>query len=130
MKKLWLVLIAFVLVLAACGNGSDSNSDKNKKETKSYTLDSGKKIDIPKDPKRIAAVAPTYAPGLKYLGANLVAVSNQVDQSSVIKDKFKGVTRIGDNDVEKVAKEKPDLIIVYSTDKNIKKYLELKKVFF
>ena len=37
-----------------------------------------------------------------------------------IKDKFKGVTKIGDGDVEKVAKEKPDLIIVYSTDKDIK----------
>ena len=28
--------------------------------------------------------------------------------------------KIGDNDVEKVAKQKPDLILVYSTDKNIK----------
>ncbi|MBF7024724.1 ABC transporter substrate-binding protein [Staphylococcus kloosii] len=125
MKKLLLPLIALVLILAACGNKKDSDDKSKKEATKSYTLDSGKKIDIPKDPKRIAAVAPTYAPGLKYLGANLVAVSNQVDQSSVIKDKFKGVTRIGDNDVEKVAKEKPDLIIVYSTDKNIKKYQKI-----
>lgn len=38
----------------------------------------------------------------------------------MLKDKFKGVTKIGDGDVEKVAKEKPDLIIVYSTDKDIK----------
>ncbi|GEQ00895.1 ABC transporter substrate-binding protein [Staphylococcus arlettae] len=125
MKKLWLVLIACVLVLAACGNGSDSNSDKNKKETKSYTLDSGKKVEIPKNPERIASVAPTYAPGLKYLGANLVAVSDQVEQSDVIKDKFKGVEKVGENDVEKVAKTKPDLIIAYSTDKNIKKYKKI-----
>ena len=125
MKKLWLVLIAGVLVLAACGNGSDSNSDKNKKETKSYTLDSGKKVEIPKNPERIASVAPTYAPGLKYLGANLVAVSDQVEQSDVIKDKFKGVEKVGENDVEKVAKTKPDLIIAYSTDKNIKKYKKI-----
>ena len=34
----------------------------------------------------------------------------------MLKDKFKGVTKIGDGDIEKVAKEKPDLIIVYSTD--------------
>jgi ABC-type Fe3+-hydroxamate transport system substrate-binding protein len=33
---------------------------------------------------------------------------------------FKGVEKIGENDVEKVAKTKPDLIVVYSTDKNIK----------
>ena len=58
--------------------------------------------------------------GLKKLGANIVAVNQQVDQSKVLKDKFKGVTKIGDGDIEKVAKEKPDLIIVYSTDKDIK----------
>ncbi len=34
----------------------------------------------------------------------------------------KGVTKIGDGDVEKVAKEKPDLIIVYSMTEDIKKY--------
>ena len=38
----------------------------------------------------------------------------------MLKDKFKGVTKVGDNDVEKVAKSKPDLIIVYSTDKTSK----------
>ncbi len=37
----------------------------NKAETKSYKMDDGKTVDIPKDPKRIAVVAPTYAGGLK-----------------------------------------------------------------
>ncbi|MCU5745194.1 ABC transporter substrate-binding protein [Staphylococcus sp. SQ8-PEA] len=120
MKKLLIPIIVLLLVLSACGNKSDESSSKA--ATKSYKLDSGKKIDIPKDPKRIAVVAPTYAAGLKYLGANIVAVNNYVDQSKVLKDKFKGVTKVGENDVEKVTKSKPDLIIVYSTDKNIKKY--------
>ena len=119
MKKLLLPLIIMLLVLAACGNQGEKN---NKAETKSYKMDDGKTVDIPKDPKRIAVVAPTYAGGLKKLGANIVAVNQQVDQSKVLKDKFKGVTKIGDGDIEKVAKEKPDLIIVYSTDKDIKKY--------
>ncbi|CAM4154372.1 ferrichrome ABC transporter substrate-binding protein [Staphylococcus schweitzeri] len=119
MKKLLLPLIILVLVLAACGNQGGKN---DKAETKSYKMDDGKTVDIPKNPKRIAVVAPTYAGGLKKLGANIVAVNQQVDQSKILKDKFKGVTKIGDGDVEKVAKEKPDLIIVYSTDKDIKKY--------
>ncbi|MDU0996733.1 MAG: ABC transporter substrate-binding protein, partial [Staphylococcus lugdunensis] len=104
--------------------GQSKDADK-KEDTKSYTMDDGKKVDIPKNPKRIAVVAPTYAGGLKKLGANIVAVSNQVDQSKVLKDKFKDVEKIGDNDVEKVAKQKPDLILVYSTDKNIKKYKKI-----
>lgn len=120
MKKLLLPLIALVLLLAACGQ--DSKDSDKKEETKSYTTDDGKKVDVPKNPKRIAVVAPSYAGGIKKLGGNIVAVSNQVDQSKVLKDKFKGVTKLGEDDVEKVADKKPDLIIVLSTDKNIKKY--------
>ncbi|CEF18094.1 ABC transporter substrate-binding protein [Staphylococcus xylosus] len=119
MKKLLFPLLVLVLILAACGNKSDSDK---KEETKSYKLDSGKSIDIPKKPQRIAVVAPTYAGGIKYLGGDIVAVNEQVDSSKLLKDKFKGVEKIGENDVEKVAKAKPDLIVVYSTDKNIKKY--------
>lgn len=51
-----------LLVLGACGNQGEKN---NKAETKSYKMDDGKTVDIPKDPKRIAVVAPTYAGGLK-----------------------------------------------------------------
>lgn len=62
MKKLLLPLIIMLLVLAACGNQGEKN---NNAETKSYKMDDGKTVDIPKDPKRIAVVAPTYAGGLK-----------------------------------------------------------------
>lgn len=118
-EKIIVSVTCLVLILAACGNKSDSDK---KEETKSYKLDSGKSIDIPKKPQRIAVVAPTYAGGIKYLGGDIVAVNEQVDSSKLLKDKFKGVEKIGENDVEKVAKAKPDLIVVYSTDKNIKKY--------
>lgn len=126
MKKLLFPLLALMLILAACGNKSDSDSNSDKKEeTKSYKLDNGKSIDIPKNPERIAVVAPTYAGGIKYLGGKIVAVNEQVDNRKLLKDKFKGVEKIGENDVEKVAKTKPDLIVVYSTDKNIKKYQKI-----
>lgn len=123
MKKLLIPMIILVLVLAACGK-SDNQKDA-KKDMRSYTMDNGKKIEIPKDPKKIAVVAPTYAGGIKKLGGNVVAVNSQVDDSPILKEKFKGVEKIGatgSEDVEKVIKQKPDLIIVYSTDKNIKKY--------
>ena len=125
MKKLIFPIIIMVLILAACGKKSESGSDSNKEDTKAYTLDSGKKIDIPKNPERIAVVAPTYAGGIKYLGGKIVAVNEQVDNSHILKDKFKDVEKVGENDVEKVAKTKPDLIVAYSTDKNIKKYKKI-----
>lgn len=119
MKQLLSFIILVVLLLSACSNELKSNE---KESTKSYTLGSGKKVGIPKHPKRIAVVANTYAGGIKYLGGNIIGVTKDIEKSNVLKDKFKNTAKLNENDVEKVAKLKPDLIIVDTTDKNIKKY--------
>lgn len=121
MKKLIFPLLALMLILAACGNNSSDDASKKDKEEKTYTQDSGKKIKIPKDPKRIVVLGATYAGGLKELDANIVGVANIVDDSKVLKDKFKDVDKVDAENVESVAKLKPDLIITYNTDKNLKK---------
>lgn len=126
LRKLFAVALVFILALAACGNNSDNNrSNDTKEDTKSYTTDDGDKIKIPKEPKRIVVLGTTYAGGLKELDANIQAVAKNVDDSSVLKDKFKDVKKIDPENVEAVAKAKPDLIITYNTDKNLKK---LKKI--
>ena len=102
MKKLILPLLVLIIVLAACGNNGGSGKSDSKEETKSYKLDSGKTI---KSLKILNVVAPTFAGGLHKLGANIVAVNNQVDQSPILKEKFKDTTKIGEADVEKVAKK-------------------------
>ncbi|MDW4279535.1 ABC transporter substrate-binding protein [Staphylococcus saprophyticus] len=121
MKKLIFPLLALMLILAACGNKSSDDASKKDKEEKTYTQDSGKKVKIPKDPKRIVVLGATYAGGLKELDANIVGVANIVDDSKVLKDKFKDVDKVDAENVESVAKLKPDLIITYNTDKNLKK---------
>ncbi|MDW4492795.1 ABC transporter substrate-binding protein [Staphylococcus saprophyticus] len=121
MKKLIFPLLALMLILAACGNNSSDNASKKDKKEKTYTQDSGKKVKIPKDPKRIVVLGATYAGGLKELDANIVGVANIVDDSKVLKDKFKDVDKVDAENVESVAKLKPDLIITYNTDKNLKK---------
>lgn len=119
MKKLLIPLIVLVLVLAACGNDSDDNGDKNDKKT--YKQDDGKKVKVPKHPKRVVVLGTTYAGGLKQLDTNIVGVANLVDDSKVLKKKFKGVKKVDPEKVESVAKLKPDLIVTYNTDKNLKK---------
>ncbi|MCY1570553.1 ABC transporter substrate-binding protein [Staphylococcus pettenkoferi] len=119
MKKLLIPLIVLVLVLAACGNGSDDNGEKNDKKT--YKQDDGKKVKVPKHPKRVVVLGTTYAGGLKQLDTNIVGVANLVDDSKVLKKKFKGVKKVDPEKVESVAKLKPDLIVTYNTDKNLKK---------
>ncbi|NWK84612.1 ABC transporter substrate-binding protein [Staphylococcus sp. GSSP0090] len=121
MKKLIFPLLALMLILAACGNNSSDDTSKKDKEKTTYTQDSGKKVKIPKDPKRIVVLGATYAGGLKELDANIVGVANIVDDSKVLKDKFKDVDKVDAENVESVAKLKPDLIITYNTDKNLKK---------
>lgn len=121
MKKLIFPLLALMLILAACGNNSSDDASKKDKKEKMYTQDSGKKVKIPKDPKRIVVLGATYAGGLKELDANIVGVANIVDDSKVLKDKFKDVDKVDAENVESVAKLKPDLIITYNTDKNLKK---------
>ncbi|MCD9063180.1 ABC transporter substrate-binding protein [Staphylococcus saprophyticus] len=121
MKKLIFPLLALMLILAACGNNSSDDASKKDKEEKTYTQDSGKKVKIPKDPKRIVVLGATYAGGLKELDANIVGVAKIVDDSKVLKDKFKDVDKVDAENVESVAKLKPDLIITYNTDKNLKK---------
>ncbi len=54
MKKLLLPLIIMLLVLAACGNQGEKN---NKAETKSYKMDDGKTVDIPKDQTHCSSCA-------------------------------------------------------------------------
>ena len=119
MRKYSVIVLLAVLLLASCSAQSKATK---KVATRDYTLDSGKKVQVPKDPKRIVVVANTYAGGLKYLGGNIVGVTKDIEKSAVLKEKFKDTHKLNENDVEKVAKLKPDLIIVDSTDKNIKKY--------
>ncbi|UXR69304.1 MULTISPECIES: ABC transporter substrate-binding protein [unclassified Staphylococcus] len=122
MKRLLFSLLALVFVLAACGQSGDGEKSKaDMKALELKTADGSQKVDIPKDPKRIVVLAPTYAGGLKYLDANVKGVVESVDQSPVLEKHFKNVEKIGAEDVEKVATLKPDLILTYNTDKNVKK---------
>lgn len=122
MQKWLIPLVAMILLLAACGQNKEEKSAQSDVKTLALKTAEGKQnVKIPQSPKRIVVLAPTYAGGLKYLDANIVGVSNQVDQSPILKKHFKDIDKVGNDDVEKVASLKPDLIVTYNTDKNTKK---------
>lgn len=122
MQKWFIPLVAIILLLAACGQNKEEKSAQSDVKTLALKTAEGKQnVKIPQTPKRIVVLAPTYAGGLKYLDANIVGVSNQVDQSPILKKHFKDIDKVGNDDVEKVASLKPDLIVTYNTDKNTKK---------
>ncbi|PTH63368.1 ferrichrome ABC transporter substrate-binding protein [Staphylococcus agnetis] len=122
MQKWFIPLVAMILLLAACGQNKEEKSAQSDVKTLALKTAEGKQnVKIPQTPKRIVVLAPTYAGGLKYLDANIVGLSNQVDQSPILKKHFKDIDKVGNDDVEKVASLKPDLIVTYNTDKNTKK---------
>ncbi|MCO4326032.1 ferrichrome ABC transporter substrate-binding protein [Staphylococcus agnetis] len=122
MQKWFIPLVAMILLLAACGQNKEEQSAQSDVKTLALKTAEGKQnVKIPQTPKRIVVLAPTYAGGLKYLDANIVGVSNQVDQSPILKKHFKDIDKVGNDDVEQVASLKPDLIVTYNTDKNTKK---------
>ena len=121
MKKLAIILSLLLIFTSACGkNNSSSNSD-----TVNYIDDTEKKVKVPKNPKRIVVLHPTYVGSLIKLGHKPVAVPSFVSQNKVLSKATKGIKKIDMSSVEQVTKQKPDLIITTVEDKNIKK---LKKV--
>lgn len=108
MKKILVLLLSMFVILAACGN-KDSNDSKtsdkssHNKETKTFTQNDGKKVKIPKDPKRIVVLHPTYIGALVKFDHKPVGVIDFVKQNKTLDQATKGVKRVGQTDIEQIA---------------------------
>ncbi|MCY8087961.1 iron-hydroxamate ABC transporter substrate-binding protein [Bacillus sonorensis] len=112
--------LLLITALAACGNKTESkgsSSDSNKEETITYKAENGT-VKVPKHPKRVVVLADDYYGYLKTLGIPVVGASERVFQNPYFKGKTDGVTNIGDGmSAEKIINLKPDLIVVWTTQK-------------
>ena len=131
MKKFlsFATLTVTIFLLVACGSSSKS---ENSASADKVELSSKPKIDgfhyygdIPKNPKRIASLSSTYTGYLLQLGFDLVTVTSYDAKNPVLKEKVKNAKVLMPEDLESIAKQKPDLIVVDASDKNID---ELKKI--
>lgn len=118
-----------IFLLVACGSSSKS---ENSASSDKVELSSKPKIDgfhyygdIPKNPKRIASLSSTYTGYLLQLGFDPVTVTSYDAKNPVLKEKVKNAKVLMPEDLESIAKQKPDLIVVDASDKNID---ELKKI--
>ena len=126
MKKLMTALVALLatLVLVACNNSKD---------TKKEAVSSMPKISgftyygkVPKNPKKVVNFAYSYTGYLLELGVDVSSYSLDNEKNSpAFGDKLKNAKKLASEDTEAIAAQKPDLIIAFSTDKNIK---QLKKI--
>lgn len=131
MKKFlsFATLTVTIFLLVACGSSSKS---ENSASADKVELSSKPKIDgfhyygdIPKNPKRIASLSSTYTGYLLQLGFAPVTVTSYDAKNPVLKEKVKNAKVLMPEDLESIAKQKPDLIVVDASDKNID---ELKKI--
>lgn len=131
MKKFlsFATLTVTIFLLVACGSSSKS---ENSASSDKVELPSKPKIDgfhyygdIPKNPKRIASLSSTYTGYLLQLGFDPVTVTSYDAKNPVLKEKVKNAKILMPEDLESIAKQKPDLIVVDASDKNID---ELKKI--
>lgn len=131
MKKFlsFATLTVTIFLLVACGSSSKS---ENSASADKVELSSKPKIDgfhyygdIPKNPKRIASLSSTYTGYLLQLGFDPVTVTSYDAKNPVLNEKVKNAKVLMPEDLESIAKQKPDLIVVDASDKNID---ELKKI--
>ncbi|QRN48837.1 ABC transporter substrate-binding protein [Macrococcoides bohemicum] len=128
MKKIVALLIACIMILAACGGTSDKKETKDtsgKAEMVDFKLDNGKTIKIPKEPKRIVVMGASYVGNLLDLGVKPVGADQYAFQSDILKPKLKGVEKLNPGEIEKIIKLKPDLILTFDTDKDNSKYAKI-----
>ena len=118
-----LTIITVIALLTACTN-TPTASKQDDSETRIYQSETGK-IRIPKQPKRIAMMAATYAGNLLHLGITPIAVNEWPKKNKFYEGKLDKVEVVTEDSIEKLLSLKPDLIITYSDDKNIKKYREI-----
>ena len=84
---------------------------------------------VPKNPKKVVNFAYSYTGYLLELGVNVSSYSldNEIN-SPAFGDKLKKAKKLTSEDTEAIAAQKPDLIIAFSTDKNIKQLKEIAPV--
>ncbi|MCP1450869.1 iron-hydroxamate ABC transporter substrate-binding protein [Priestia megaterium] len=129
MKKLLLpFMLIFVLLISACSSGStesknDSNKGNSGSKTITYQSEDGP-VKVPANPKRVVVLG-SYAGNVISLGVNIVGVDSWSKMNPRFEKKLKGVEEVSDENLEKIIKLKPDLIIGLSTTKNVDK---LKKI--
>ncbi|WEG14440.1 iron-hydroxamate ABC transporter substrate-binding protein [Pullulanibacillus sp. KACC 23026] len=133
LKKGLPILLLLVLFLNACGNSQSNTSGGSKKGSGSaesarpkmvtYQSENGP-VKVPAHPKRVVVLDLSAGDVIK-LGIHLVGVDTYAENNPNYKPYLKGVEEVSADDLEKIASLKPDLIIGYSTTKNIDR---LKKI--
>lgn len=122
-----LIMLVFVMVLAACGNQESGTGAENKSEAETVSQTGGTKtyetvkgeVEIPAEPDRIVVTEPDYVGYLLALGVKPVGTASFAFENPFYKEQLSGVEEVGDRtstSFEKVLSLEPDLIVTYNKE--------------
>ncbi|TWT06346.1 iron-hydroxamate ABC transporter substrate-binding protein [Planococcus sp. CPCC 101016] len=130
MKKLFLPLFLFALLLILGACNSDSTSEEadaaetdKAPETITYESESGP-VEVPADPQRVIVLS-SYTGDVLSLDVPLVGVDSWSKNNPRFEEELKDVEEVADTDLEKIIELEPDLILGGSTLNNIDKLSEI-----
>ncbi|WP_413375805.1 iron-hydroxamate ABC transporter substrate-binding protein [Alkalihalobacillus sp. 1P02AB] len=119
------LVFLFLLLVSACGqtntqeNSSEEESDVSEEasvETITYESENGP-IEVPANPERVIVLA--FAGNVMALDVPLVGVDSWTKTNPQFADRLENIEEVSDENLEKIIELEPDLIIAYSTAKNL-----------
>jgi len=122
--SLFLMAILAVGVLAGCSSAASEKETTKESQMVTYQSEKGP-VQVPDQPKRVAVLASSYTGNLLSLGITPIAVQDWEKANKFYGNKLDKVQVITPDSTEKLLALKPDLIIAFTTDKNLKKYQEI-----
>lgn len=132
MKKTLIHLTAasFILLLGACGQAATSDEDSAGTEdenigTITYESENGP-VEVPANPERVVVLA--FAGNVMALDVPLIGVDSWSKTNPRFAEQLDGVEEVSDENLEKIIELEPDLIIGYSTIKNVDKLEQIAPV--
>ncbi|MBT2571042.1 iron-hydroxamate ABC transporter substrate-binding protein [Planococcus sp. ISL-110] len=130
MKKLFLPLFLFtlLLILGACNSEStteetESATADQTSDTITYESESGP-VEVPADPQRVIVLS-SYTGDVMSLDVPLVGVDSWSKNNPRFEEALADVEEVADTDLEKIIELEPDLILGGSTINNIDKLSEI-----
>lgn len=136
MKKLSvLFVLAFVVLLSACGGNQANDADAgsslapaappaSEAATFTYQSESGP-VEVPTHPQRVVVLTRFLTGNVMILGVPLVGVDQMSMDNPNFAGKLDGVEAVDEESLEKIVELNPDLIIGLSDIKNIHKFKEI-----
>ncbi|WP_400164431.1 ABC transporter substrate-binding protein [Brevibacillus sp. TJ4] len=124
-------ILLMALVVSGCGSSPSATPENSEPapaggssaETITYQSENGP-VEVPADPQRVIVLS-GYTGNVLSLGVNLVGVDVWSKLNPRFAEALKDVEEVSDENLEKIIELEPDLIIGYSSTKNIDKLRQI-----